>query len=276
MKIALVSLDQRWLDKSANLSRCEELLSEIASRDCGLAIFPEMTLTGFAPGEVGVAENANDSDTLVQFGKLASRFGINIIFGACLTSDSTQQGMTPSLPRNFLCCALRDGSSQGVYAKIHPFTFAGETKHLANAKTISIITVDNVRIGCSVCYDLRFPEMFSLMADGSDVLVNIANWPQTRIDHWEALLRARAIENQVFMCGVNRVGIDGRGLAYVKSSLIFGPTGEKVSPYYSSAELDLFEVDIDSVAEYRRSFPTVKDKRFGLYRELYSQKQGEK
>lgn len=263
MRIALVSLDQIWLDKEANYSRCRAFVHQAAQQGCELVIFPEMTLTGYSLDMETEAEPAADSPSLRRFESLAREANVNLIFGASLVDPDSRQ------PRNALCLARAQGHAEIPYAKIHPFSFAGEDKALQAGQQLGMIKVAGLRLGCSVCYDLRFPEIFSLMAPACDAVINIANWPARRAGHWRALLIARAIENQFYVLGVNRTGIDGNGLNYEKSSMVVSPEGDVLQPLYSENEIDIYQIDSTGVENYRKTFPTVRDKRYALYKELY-------
>lgn len=265
MRVALASLDQAWQDKEANFGRCAALAEEAAKQGCSLVVFPEMTLTGYCL-DVAVAEPLDDSPSLARFGGLARRFGIDLIFGASLVEAGS------SLPANRFCVAWRSGRVEAPYAKVHPFTYVGEEKVFRAGSALAVTKAGGMRIGCGICYDLRFPESFSVMASACDALVVIANWPARRVGHWRTLLQARAIENQCYVLGVNRTGRDGNGLDYVKSSLLVAPDGSLPEPVSSQGKLDVFEVEPAEVHRYREAFPTVRDKRFDLYRSFQESK----
>lgn len=262
MRLALASLDQLWLEKDANFARCVELARLARIHDCELIVFPEMTLTGYSLDIDRIAEQEDGSQTLARFGKLAQETGLSIIFGACLLDPTSIR------PRNLFCLARPDGSSRAAYAKVHPFSFAGEEKVLEAGDALSVTEVSGLRLGSSICYDLRFPELYSAMAPRCDAVINIANWPVRRVAHWRALLLARAIENQLFVFGVNRIGTDGRGLQYEKSSMAVAPDGTVLEPVLAGTELDIYDLDPAETARYRAVFPTVRDKRYALYREF--------
>lgn len=265
MRVALASLDQAWQDKEANFGRCAALAEEAAKQGCSLVVFPEMTLTGYCLDAAG-AEPLDGSPTLARFGELAGRQEIDLIFGASLVEPGA------SRPANRFCVAWRSGRVESPYAKLHPFTYVGEEKVFHAGSALAVTTAGGMRIGCGICYDLRFPEPFSVMASTCDALVVIANWPARRVEHWRTLLQARAIENQCYVLGVNRTGRDGNGLDYVKSSLLVAPDGSLPEPMSSQAELDVFEVEPAEVHRYREAFPTVRDKRFDLYRSFLESK----
>jgi predicted amidohydrolase len=262
MRLALVSLKQYWQDKDANFSRCADFAREARVHRCELIVFPEMTLTGYSLDVNNIGEPEVGSPTLMRFGELARDVGLSIIFGACLFDSTTR------CPRNQLCLARADGTSQAIYAKVHPFSFAGEDEVLEAGGRLGTISVGALKLGASVCYDLRFPELYAAMAPACNAAIAIANWPTRRVAHWRALLVARAIENQFFMLGVNRIGIDGNQLAYEKSTMAVAPDGTLLEPIVADEEMDIYDIDPEEVTRYRAEFPTVRDKRYSLYCEL--------
>ena len=120
----------------------------------------------------------------------------------------------------------------------------------------------------TVCYDLRFPEIYSALATKTDIIVNIANWPEKRIEHWATLLRARAIENQIFIVGVNRIGSDPNNHNYVKSSVVINPNGEVLESIHTELELDIYEVDKAILTEFRSKFSTTQDRNPDFYKSI--------
>lgn len=265
MRLALVSLDQHWLDKESNFVRCTNLARVASAHGCELVIFPEMTLTGYSLDVETIAEPSDNALTLRRFSRLAHDVAVDVIFGACLLDSESGN------PQNVLCLARREGGVNALYAKTHAFSFAGEDRVLQAGSTLGLTGVAGLRLGCSICYDLRFPELFSVMAQRCNAVVNIANWPIHRIAHWRALLVARAIENQLFVFGVNRIGADGNGLQYEESSMAIAPDGTVLKPKFSDREIAIYDIDQAEVERYRETFPTVRDKRYELYRELYEE-----
>ncbi len=259
MRLALVSLDQRWHDKDANFSRCTDLVREARAQGSELAVFPEMTLTSYSMDMAAVAE-PEDGGTLGRFGDLAKETGLTIVFGACLINAASGR------PRNQFCLARPDGTSEAIYAKIHPFSFAGEDAALEPGERIRIDTVGALKFGASICYDLRFPELYAAIAPSCNAAIVIANWPAARVAHWRTLLVARAIENQFYMLGVNRIGVDGSGLGYEGSTLAVAPDGTIVTPSIAGEEISIYDIDPTEAVRQRGAFPTVRDKRYALYR----------
>lgn len=123
-------------------------------------------------------------------------------------------------------------------------------------------------IGFTICYDLRFPEIFSALGNHCDLIINIANWPAKRVDHWNVLLKARAIENQIYIVGVNRTGMDGKGLEYVKSSQVINPNGEIASPITSEDGLDTFDIDPEYINKFKQTFSTIQDRKPEFYKSI--------
>jgi omega-amidase len=260
LKIALISLNQKWEDKEYNLLRCADLTSRAAALGAELVIFPEMTLTGFSLNTEFSAEDANASSSVRAFSDLAAQNDLALIAGVVL-----QAGIKSA---NTLVAYSRDGIEQARYVKIHPFSFAGEDHYFQAGNRLSTMQLGELKFGFSVCYDLRFPELYSALAKDCDVLVNIANWPKRRLQHWKTLLQARAIENQTYMIGVNRVGTDGNGLEYESSSMIFDANGERIEPIITEGEIDLFELSLQSLQVFRSSFSTKQDRQPELYRAI--------
>ena len=262
MQVALVSLQQIQHDRAANFERCSDLVREATELGADIAIFPEMTLTGYSTDVVAVAEPLSQSESLEKFAGLSREFGIPIIFGACLRTSPNAR------PYNVLCHADPKRGASPVYRKIHPFSFAGEDRVFQAGEALGYLDLPEGRWGASICYDLRFPGLYSAMAPDCDGVICIANWPASRVSDWRTLLSARAIENQLFVIGVNRVGSDGTGMAYEKSSIIVSPDGQLAVPLRASLELDLYHVDAADTQRCRLRFPTVRDSRTSLYSTL--------
>jgi omega-amidase len=262
MKIALASLDQKWERKDENLARCAEQAARAAASGADLVAFPEMTLTGFTMNAHAVAEPPDDSHTIAAFKDLAREHNMHVAFGVALHGER--------LPQNTLVVVGRTGAELGRYAKIHPFSHADEHHHYEPGSASVIVTVAQVELGLTICYDLRFPELYTMLAPSCAAILVIANWPAARIDHWNVLLRARAIDCQCFVVGVNRTGSDAAGIEYPPSSQVWDPRGVRVQPRHTAGILDIFDLDPVLVSRFRRTFPTLRDRRPDLYRTFSS------
>jgi len=261
MKVALISFDPIWENKDNNRLKIVNLLQSIDHQQVDWAIFPEMTLTGFTMSTHAHAENCTESPSIQFFSECALKHAMHISFGVILKDgDKTTNNLITLSPT---------GKLLANYAKIHPFSYADENKYYAGGSQLVSASINDVQIGMSICYDLRFPEIFQALSTSSKVIINIASWPARRVMHWNTLLQARAIENQVFFIGVNRTGIDGDGLEYQKSSAVFSPEGMLLPTQEISPEIELVELDIAQVDAYRTSFPVKNDRRTELYRSFY-------
>jgi predicted amidohydrolase len=260
MRISLVSLDQKWEDKAHNLDRCRELAGRASKLKSELIVFPEMTLTGFTMNTTLSAEDPENSPSVAAFSALAKREALWLIAGVVLGKGGK--------PGNTLVAFSPDGREQARYVKVHPFSSAGEDRHFKAGDKLATIQIGDLRLGLSICYDLRFPELYSALGASCDVLVNIANWPKARVAHWRTLLRARAIENQVYMIGVNRIGVGGGGLEYEASSVVVNANGDVLDPLISDGELEIYELTRRELLEYRAGFSTRQDRAPQLYRQL--------
>lgn len=248
MKIALIQFSPSWENKAESQKKVLQLTQNISSVD--LLIFPEMTLTGFSMNTENLCEEIH-GETFQFFSSLAKNNSTNIVFGFIESRYGSIFNSAVHLNRNGILCE--------TYNKIHPFSYSDENKHYS-AGTKSIVTnIDGAKIGLTICYDLRFPELFRLYAkEKVDMIINIANWPEARIHHWDALLQARAIENLCFIAAVNRVGSDPK-LNYTGHSSLFSPSGERILFSELKEEVLVAEINIEDVNRTRKNFPFLED-----------------
>ena len=255
MRIALLQMDLAWEDVAENHRRARRLLEDAKRQGARLAILPEMFSTGFSMKPEKIAEKPGGaSETFLR--NIAKELGFWII-------ASIPEAGEPR-PRNVALVVSPNGDVTR-YAKIHPFSFGGEHLHYAGGERVVTVPIDGVRVTPFVCYDLRFPEPFRVAAAETDLFVVVANWPDQRREHWKTLLRARAIENQAFVAGVNRVG-DGDGLHYVGDSAAVAPLGEALAEGDDKERVLVAEVEPGTVAKLRARFPALEDRRPEAYR----------
>lgn len=260
MKIAVVSLNSIWEDKQANLDEVERIVQSL-NQKAEYVIFPEMSLTGFSMSNLGLAEEFENSNSIRAIQKLAKEHQMNIIFGLMILIDYKTYNS---------CIAINNqGEIAGNYEKIHLFSFSGEDELISGGTQLTNVDWEG-GWGLSICFDLRFPEIYQQSSKENLILINIANWPKARIGHWRALMNARAIENQSFMVGVNRTGVDGNGLEYEESSCVFSPMGEKLEHVETFEDVKIFNLNLDHAIDYRKNFPIKKDRQNGVYRVYYS------
>ena len=248
MKIALAQYNPVWENKDENKEKILKMLSGVEQVD--LIIFPEMSLTGFSMEPKKIGEGIGGA-SFRFFSELAMNNKANIMAGIVEKRKDRFY--------NTLIHIKPDGSLTKLYRKIHPFSYSGEEKYYHAGVRPAMCTIRNWKIGLSICYDLRFPELFRKYGKKcAHLIVNIANWPDTRIEHWRTLLKARAIENQCYIAAVNRVGDDSK-LHYIGFSSIFDPMGKEIVSVENDEKLIITEVKKDYVNEVREKFPFLED-----------------
>jgi predicted amidohydrolase len=239
----LFQLDSQWEDRASTRERIEKGLASWSGKvDC--IVFPEMTLSGFSMKPESATLDGEDHEF---FRKLADSLGISLLYGG------VEDGF------NCIFCAKNGNRQKTVYRKRHLFTFGGEKKCYSAGSEAAIIDINGARFGLAICYDLRFPYHFWENAKNCDGYIIIANWPEGRREHWLALLRARAIENQAFVLGVNRIGQDS-GLAYSGDSSIFSPFGERLLDCGSGEGIFKCEIDPGETRVIREKFRFLEDR----------------
>jgi predicted amidohydrolase len=252
VKVAAIQHDVVWEDRDATLARLEPQLRAAAGTGARLVVLTEMFPTGFSMEPQRVAEPEGGPSTEFLRRKAGE-------LGVWLTGSVPIQPAGGDRPVNRLLLAGPDGELHH-YDKIHPFTYSGEHEHYAAGTERVTFDVEGVRVTPFVCYDLRFADEFWAMAQGTDCYVVVANWPSSRRAHWQALLVARAIENQAYVVGVNRIG-EGGGLHYSGDSRIIDPLGEILAAGAGGETILLADVDPDVVAETRKRYPFLTDRR---------------
>ncbi|KAF0151473.1 MAG: nitrilase/cyanide hydratase and apolipoprotein N-acyltransferase [Ignavibacteria bacterium] len=249
MKIGLVQLAIEWENPPANIEKINKLVSSLEEKP-DLLIFPELTLTGFTMNSSQFAEEIDGASTQ-YFMSLSDRLKTNILCGV-IERDAKEI-------YNSMIHFNENGLLMARYRKIHPFSFAGEDKNYTASNELVVTEINHLKIGLSICYDLRFPELFRLYAKKDvGLLINIANWPVPRIEHWQTLLKARAIENQCFVIGVNRTGTDPKNY-YNGNSVICNPAGKELISIGGEEKIIVQEININEVSETRDSLPFLKD-----------------
>ncbi|MBI9099818.1 MAG: hypothetical protein JEY91_15165, partial [Spirochaetaceae bacterium] len=220
--------------------------------DCDMAVFPEMFSTGFSMNNAAIAEKTNGF-LLDRLKKIGGNRGIAIIAGMAEKVENSYE--------NRAYVINSDGEVLGHYTKNYSFSYSGEDKKYRSGDNQLIFDLNEVSSSVFICYDLRFPELFRKVSPLVSVMYIIANWPEERIEHWNTLVKARAIENQCFVVAVNRTGIDGYGLEYNGQSKVIDPLGKEISPFYKNDELIMVEIDERETAFVRERFPFLKDMR---------------
>lgn len=265
MKIALGQLDMVWEDKEATLKKVEKMIETASTGGAKLIIFPEMTLTGFSMNLKQMGEPPESSWSVEQMRRLALQYNLAVGFGwAALPSPGKEKGT------NRFTLINERGEILGEYSKLHPFRYGGEADVFQGGDRIVTVPFQGRCLGLFVCYDLRFPEIFQLASRKADILLVIANWPAVRRDHWMTLLRARAMENQCYMVGVNCVG-SRDGLEYSGDSMAVDVVGNVLASLSYQEGVLLCELE-DRAWELREKFQTKRDRREEFYIAGYTNK----
>jgi predicted amidohydrolase len=259
VKIAVTHFNIEWEEKEINFEKCHSIVETYSRAKIDLVIFPEMTLTGFTMDTAYSAEDFNTSETVRKFCKLAKDNEIAILFGVALKYENQVT--------NNAVLVSKVGDIIQTYSKIHLFSISDENRNYHSGTELKTVEFLNLTIGFSICYDLRFPELFRAYADNCDLVINIANWPKSRIKNWSLLLRARALENQMYMVGVNRIGSDQNSLEYIRSSAVIDPNGEFLEPELDVAEVSIYNIEKEVLRKTRINFPVLNDRRMSLYKQ---------
>jgi predicted amidohydrolase len=252
MRVAGIQLDTVWENPEQSFARARPWIAAAAAAGAKLVVLPEMFACGFSMATDRIAEPV-DGPSAAFLRDSAREHGVWVC------GSVPERPSNASRPFNTLVVCGPDGTTHR-YRKIHPFTFAGEHEHYEAGRELVTVTIEGVRCSLFVCYDLRFANEFWGRAHDTDCYIVVANWPARRRAHWTTLLAARAIENQAYVVGVNRVGQGGE-LEYSGDSRVVDPWGEPIALAASIETMIIAEVDPAVVADARTRFPFLRDRR---------------
>lgn len=247
LRLALLQTELVWEDSEANLSLMDRWLEKL-DRPVDLIVFPEMFNTGFTMNASAVAQTMEGSAAAWLRSRSADRD--TAICGSMIIEVNGEY-----VNRYF---HVENGDISVTYDKRHRFRMAGEHKVFAAGKNRPEIDLLGWKIMPRVCYDIRFPVWNRSYA--FDLQIYVANWPTARIDAWDKLLMARAIENQCYVVGVNRIGIDGKNISYSGHSVVIDPRGNPVTPERNESRGWIYaEIDKEPLEDFRKKFPVYMD-----------------
>jgi predicted amidohydrolase len=262
LRVALIQQDTLWQDPVANLARARGFVQAAAEAGARVAVFPELFTLGFTMAPEPFAETI-PGPTSTALSALSREFNLYIV-GTVVEANAPH-------PRNAAFVTGPTGDVLAIYRKIHPFSYGEENLHYTGGDTCPVFDIDGVTCGLQICYDLRFPEPFRALAvKGAEVVFIPANWPARRISAWSTLLAARAIENQMAVCGVNRVGRDPQ-LEYPGRSAIHDGFGEVMALGDAAEGLVVGEINLTQLRAWRERFPALRDRRPEIYATLLAQ-----
>jgi predicted amidohydrolase len=253
LTVTTIQADLQWENKAANLRHLEEKIDGIGT-STELVVLPEMFPTGFSMRPASLAEPM-DGPTIRWMQSVAARKKIILTGSVIIEEDGNYF--------NRLIWMLPTGQ-YGCYDKRHRFAYAGEDEHYTAGQKRLVASVKGWKVLLLVCYDLRFPVWSRQQPPEPanleyDLIIYVANWPERRSHAWKTLLQARAIENQSYVVGVNRVGVDGNKIAHSGDSMIIDPLGETL--YHAPREEDVFTITLEKqhLDNIRQHFPFWRD-----------------
>ena len=252
MKVAIVQHDIAWEDRDATYARLRPQIAAAAGTGARIVLLTETFSTGFSRHLDRVAEPRGGP--AAQF--LAAEAAAHDIWIGGSAFEVDQPGTAPF---NSFVLAGPDGTEHR-YRKMHRFGYGGEDERFSAGDKTVTVEVEGLRVSLFVCYDLRFADDFWGVAPDTDAYLVVANWPEARRRHWQALLPARAIENQAYVVAANRVGVGGGKLAYAGDSAIVDPMGDVLASASRTEALLVAEVDPARVAAVRAELPFLADR----------------
>lgn len=263
MRIALAQFEVVRGAPSANLEKIHELALESKALGAYTLFLPEMCTTGFdwQKNESLLKHADQHRDTIASFAKTLDI----AICGSFLEAAASGR------PANTFYYFERSGEIAVQYRKAHLFTLFGEEKHMEAGDAVVTGSTGLGRIGCSICYDLRFPELFRQCAlNGAVIQVLPSAFPHPRLTHWQRLIQARAIENQIYFIATNQCGTEKHDkdvgeISYFGHSMVVDPWGEILLEAGESAGIHVVDIDIENVAKIRAQMSVLKDRRSDLY-----------
>jgi len=259
VRVCSAQITSTWEDPDHTLARVEEFTQHAANCGAKLICFPEQFATGWDPLPLKNIQDIHGT-IISSLQEYAKKYRIGII-------GSLREKHDP-LPKNTAIAIGSDGRILASYAKMHLFSFCREHEGNTPGTDLGIFTLDSLRCGIAICYDLRFPELFRLYAQkGVHAVFVPSAWPQRRVRHWELFITARAAENQMYVLGVNTTGTTPVD-QYSGASMTADPQGAIVSRANEAEQLLYTDIDPGEVTRTRDGFPIENDRKDALYHSL--------
>lgn len=257
LKLSLIQMDISWGKPDENWARAVLLIQEAKRYESQVIVLPELWLSGYALEEAKALASPLGKGSFQHLSILARENGVYII-GSTLEEKEGHFYNTATV-------FSPDGELIALYRKVHLFAPMGEQKHLSGGEEARVFPFPWGKGALAICYDLRFPELFRKYAlGGAEIAFIPAQWPEARIEHWRLLLRARAVENQMFIVGCNRVG-ESQGTRFGGHSAIYGPGGELIVEGGQEEIILTASIELSQVQEVRKAFPVLRDRRPEVY-----------
>ncbi len=262
MLIGVCQTDIIQGDKKYNLITAEDYILKCAAKGASLVLFPELSMTGFVEDADTVAETKEHNETIETIAGYSVKYNVAVGCGFVYKDE------TGAFTNHY---AIVDNAGKVIcdYTKIHPFSLSSESKVYEGGSEVKTFTLEGITFAPFICYDLRFPEIFRAVCDKAQVIIVPANWPAIRDGHWRRLLAARALENQCYVIGINRVGNDKDGI-YIGDSCLMDSEGDIIDMLEANEPgIMIVDVDYDSVMDFRSELPAIKDRKPKLYKTLF-------
>ncbi|WP_251343116.1 carbon-nitrogen family hydrolase [Haloplanus halophilus] len=268
MKLALAQLDQTAGDVDENVDRAERAVADAADRGADLVVLPELFTVGFFAFDA-YARTAEgiDGPTFSRLADLAADHGVGLLAGSHVEdlAESAAAGADTPASEGLANTAVfydRDGDRRAVYRKHHLFGYeSAEARLLTPGETLATVEFEGFTVGVSVCYDLRFPEFYRRLADRGATLVCVPSaWPYPRVEHWQTLSRARAIENLTYVAAANGAATF-EDATLLGRSTVYDPWGTTLASAGDESTLVVTDLDPDRIDAVREEFPALRDRR---------------
>lgn len=259
LRIACGQMDIALGDKETNLEAAVNMVHEAARRKADVLVLPELFTTGYCLDQAHLLAESSNGHSLELLGDVAGRFRVFLVAGSILERRNKKLYNT---------CHLigKDGRALGYYDKLHLFPPFDEHQYLSPGNELGVFQTDLGIFGVMICFDIRFPELARLQANsGAQVIFCPAEFPAERIAVWATLLRARAIENQVYFIGCNRVGSDGKTIFGGRSAII-DPQGTTLAQADDTQQLIDATINFETVTNTRKELPLKKLRRKDIFR----------
>jgi predicted amidohydrolase len=258
MKIACVQMNIEFGNPDANFSNVEKYICEAAEGNPDVIVLPEMWNTGYALKHLDELADNTGASTKKSLSELSKKYNVNIVGGSVATKTNGDF-------YNTMYAFNRQGDIIAEYNKVHLFKLMDEHKYIKPGNSKNLFEIDGINCAGIICYDLRFPEWTRThVLNGAKIIFIPAQWPKKRIDHWQLLLQARAIENQCYIVAVNRVGSDPNN-EFNGHSMVIAPWGELLVSSQSSEGISYANLDLNEVIRVRDTIPVFQDRRPELY-----------
>lgn len=256
LKILAIQMSSKIGVKCDNFSKAADLIEKSIKSETDIIILPEVWTVGWKPVEFeSSAEDLENSETIKFLSNIAKKHNVNIIGGSFITSK--QKALYNTCP-----VINRKGELISTYDKMHLFSYYGcdENKFIEKGKKPTLVEIDRVKIGLTICYDMRFPEIYrTYRRAGADLLINMAAWPKSRAIHWEVLAKARAVENQCFMIALTQSGLIEGNEWNLGHSMIIDCKGEVVSEIKEGEGAMFAEIKFNEMYKFREKCTVLLD-----------------